>query len=85
MFYYLRKSVLQSRKEARLHYFCDKLGCKKDIDKPCSSNAVDFCSPTASILSELAGFSLQDREKLNCNLGKYEKPRNSRTKIEQTT
>ena len=40
------------------------MGRKKGIDKPCSSNAVDFGSPTESNLSELAGFSSEDREKL---------------------
>ena len=42
---------------------------KKGIDKPCSSNAVDFGSPAIeSNLSELAGFSLEDREKLTAIL-----------------
>ena len=57
------RRVLHSRKEARLHYFHDKMGRKKGIDKPCSSNAVDFGSSVKSNLSELAGFSIEDREK----------------------
>ena len=37
------------------------MGRKKGIDKPCSSNAVEFGSPIESInISELAGFSLED-------------------------
>ena len=40
------------------------IGRKKGIDKPCSSNAVEFGSPIESNISELAGFSLEDREKL---------------------
>ena len=44
------------------------MGCKKGIDKPCSSNVVEFGSPIESNISELAGFSLEDREKLTAIL-----------------
>ena len=54
------------------------MGRKKGIDKLCSSNAVDFGSSVKSNLSELAGFSLEDREK-------YEKSKNSSAKIKQET
>ena len=40
------------------------MGRKKDIDKTCSSNAVNFGSPIESNSSELAGFSFDNREKL---------------------
>ena len=40
------------------------MGRKKGIDKPCRSNAVEFGSPIESSISELAGFSLEDREQL---------------------
>ena len=59
---------MHSKKEARLHYFRDKMGRKKAIDKPCSSSAVEFGSPIESNISELAGFSLEDREKLTAIL-----------------
>ena len=61
------------------------MGRQKGIDKPCSSNAVKFGSPIESNISELAGFSLEDREKLTAYLRKYEKPRNSSAKIKQET
>ena len=44
------------------------MGRKKGIDKPCSSNVVEFGSPIESNISELAGFSLEDREKLTAIL-----------------
>ena len=44
------------------------MGRKKGIDKPCSSNVVEFGSPIESNISELAGFSLEDREKLTATL-----------------
>ena len=69
------RRVLHSRKEARLQYFRDKMGRKKGIDKPCNSNAVDFGSPVKSNLSELAGFSLEDREKLTSILESMKSPK----------
>ena len=44
------------------------MGRKKGIDKPCSSNVVEFGSPIESNISELAGISLEDREKLTAIL-----------------
>ena len=44
------------------------MGRKKGIDKSCSSNAVESGSPIESNISELAGCSLEDREKLTAIL-----------------
>ena len=52
------------KKYQRLHYYQGKMDHKKGIDKPCSSNAVDFGSPHESNFSELAGFSLENQKKL---------------------
>ena len=46
----------------------DEMCCKKGIDKPCISNTVEFGSPTEPNLFEVAGFSLEDREKLTAIL-----------------
>ena len=58
---------MHSRKEVNFIIFVIKW-VAKNIDKPCSSNAVEFGSPTEPNLSELAGFSLQDGEKLTAIL-----------------
>ena len=59
--------LFTAEKKQNCIIFKIKWVAKKGIDKPCSSNAVEFGSPIESNFSELAGFSIKDREKLTAN------------------